>query len=211
MTDSMILVGGGGHCASCIEVISSNKSVIIHGIVDTPDKIGDTVMGFPVVGSDSDLLSLFDICGNAFITVGFIKNADIRIRLFSTLSGIGYKFPVISASTSYKAESGLVSDGTILMHQSMVNARTRIGKNCIINTRAVIEHDAVIGDNCHVSTGAIVNGACQIGDECFIGSASVIKQGVSIAARCIIGAGSVVIADIESSGVYVGNPARKIR
>jgi UDP-3-O-[3-hydroxymyristoyl] glucosamine N-acyltransferase len=33
-----------------------------------------------------------------------------------------------------------------------------VGRNCIINTKALVEHDAIIEDHCHISTGAIVNG-----------------------------------------------------
>ena len=33
-----------------------------------------------------------------------------------------------------------------------------IGENCIINNKALLEHDVKIGDNVHISTGCIVNG-----------------------------------------------------
>ena len=44
------------------------------------------------------------------------------------------------------------------MHQSFVNAGAEIGKHCIINTKANIEHGVMVEDFCHISTGAIVNG-----------------------------------------------------
>ena len=44
------------------------------------------------------------------------------------------------------------------MHGAIINSGAEIGKNCIINSRALIEHDAKIESNCHISTGAIVNG-----------------------------------------------------
>ena len=44
------------------------------------------------------------------------------------------------------------------MHQALINTNARVGRNCIINTKALIEHDAIIEDNCHVSTVAVVNG-----------------------------------------------------
>ena len=34
----------------------------------------------------------------------------------------------------------------------------KIGINCIINTKALVEHDAIIGDHCHIATSAIING-----------------------------------------------------
>ena len=36
------------------------------------------------------------------------------------------------------------------MHGAIINAYAQIGKNVIINTGAVIEHDVKIGDNCHI-------------------------------------------------------------
>ena len=53
------------------------------------------------------------------------------------------------------------------MHDVMVNANARIGKNCIINNKVLIEHDVVIGDHCHISTGAIVNGEVSVGNGSF--------------------------------------------
>ena len=51
--------------------------------------------------------------------------------------------------------------GTIVMHHALVNAGAKVGANCIINTKALIEHDAVVEDHCHIATAAIVNGGCQ--------------------------------------------------
>ena len=64
------------------------------------------------------------------------------------------------------------------MHGSVVNAGAKIGKNCIINNKALIEHDVVIEDNCHLSTGSTVNGGAIIKKNSFIGSCSVIKQNI---------------------------------
>ena len=33
------------------------------------------------------------------------------------------------------------------MHRAVINVGAVIGKNCIINSMALIEHDAVIGDH----------------------------------------------------------------
>ena len=46
----IILIGGGGHCKSCIDVIESTNEFSIAGIVDTKDKIGtsyNTFISFP--------------------------------------------------------------------------------------------------------------------------------------------------------------------
>ena len=44
------------------------------------------------------------------------------------------------------------------MHCAFLNAGVVVGKNCIINTRAHLEHDVHVGDHCHISTSAVLNG-----------------------------------------------------
>ena len=40
MKDPIILIGGGGHCKSCIDVIESEGRFQIVGIVDLKENIG---------------------------------------------------------------------------------------------------------------------------------------------------------------------------
>ena len=42
------------------------------------------------------------------------------------------------------------------MRSTIVNAGARVGKNCIINSKSLIEHDAVIGNNSHVSNQGLL-------------------------------------------------------
>ena len=50
-----------------------------------------------------------------------------------------------------------------------------------------------------------------IGNDCWFGGNVTILPGVTIHDNVVVGAGSVVTHDLESGGVYAGNPARKIK
>ena len=78
-------------------------------------------------------------------------------------------------------------------------AGAEIGENCVVNSNALVEHDAKVGAHCHIATAAIVNGGVRIGDGTFIGSGAVTKQGVSVGHRCVVGAGSVVLGDVDDN------------
>ena len=58
MKESIILVGGGGHCKSCIDVIEEEGRFSIKGIIDLPEKKGEKILGYPIIGSDDDLEKL---------------------------------------------------------------------------------------------------------------------------------------------------------
>lgn len=192
----LLLLGGGRHCHSCIDVIESEKKYRIAGIVVPVNGDYADVMSYSVIGSDEDLPSLIEHTANAFISVGQIKNPTIRIKLFGLLKTYGARLPIIRSPSSYCSKHAAIGEGTILMHGSLVNARAQVGANCIINSQALVEHDVEIADHCHVSTGAKVNGGVRISEGTFIGSGSILKEGVSVGAGVVIGAGQLILKDV---------------
>lgn len=202
---NLILVGGGGHCKSVIDVAESAGYNIL-GILDMPEEVGKSVLNYKVIGTDEEI-SLYADKAEFIITVGFIKNPAIRIRIYNRIKEAGGKLATIVASTAHVSRYATFGDGTVVMHQAVVNAGAKIGENCIINTFCNIEHDATIGDQCHISTGTMVNGDVKVGERTFIGSQSVLANGISIGEDIIVGAGSVVRKSISEKGIYAGNPA----
>lgn len=201
----LILVGGGGHCKSVIDVAES-AGFHIKGILDVPENVGKKVLGYPIIGADDQIKDYVD--GVVFlVTVGHIKDAALRIRLHQKIADAGGRLATIVASTAHVSRYAHLGEGTIVMHHAMVNADANIGRGCIINTFANIEHDAKIGDYCHISTGAMVNGNCIVGSETFLGSQSVMVNGIEIAAGCVVGAASLVRKNLMQKGIYSGNPA----
>lgn len=208
----LILIGGGGHCKSCIEVVESTDTYAIHQILDVREKIGEKVLDYPITGSDDDLETLLENKEFQYLlAIGQTTNPQIRKSIFNKIKSGNGKLPVVISSKAIVSSRCAIGEGTIIMHAAVVNADVRVGDNCIINNNVNLEHDAEIGHHTHVATNAVINGNCRVGSEVLIGSNCVILQGVSIADRVVIGAGSVVLKDITEPGVYVGNPARKIR
>lgn len=203
---SLILIGGGGHCKSVLEVAES-AGYEIKGILDMPDEVGKEVLpGHKVIGTDDEIPQYVEEC-EFVITVGFIKNPAIRIKLYNKVKAAGGRLATIIASTAHVSKYAELGEGTVIMHHAFVNASAKIGDNCIINTFVNIEHDAEVGNQCHISTGTMVNGECKIGENCFIGSQSVCANCIEIASDIIVGAGSVVRKSIRMKGIYAGNPA----
>jgi sugar O-acyltransferase (sialic acid O-acetyltransferase NeuD family) len=202
---NLILIGGGGHCKSVIDVAESAGYNIL-GVLDVPEQVGLSVLDYKVVGTDEDIPQYAEKAA-FIITVGFIKNPAIRIRIYNRIKEAGGKLATIVASTAHVSRYATLGEGTVVMHQAVVNAGAQVGTNCIINTFCNIEHDAVIGAQCHISTGTMVNGDCKVGERVFIGSQSVLANGITVGEDIIVGAGSVVRKNISEKGVYAGNPA----
>jgi sugar O-acyltransferase (sialic acid O-acetyltransferase NeuD family) len=208
MTDSIVLIGGGGHCKACIDVIESTQHTIA-GILDK-EPGENKVLNYSILGGDDEIKKLIAKGHEFLITIGQIKSAASRVHLYEKIIGLNGKLSIVFAASALISKYATVGKGTIVMHQAIINVSATVGNNCIINTKALIEHDCFIDDHSHISTGAIVNGHCRVGKRVFIGSNSVLVQGVQIGDEVVIGAGSVVVNNITDSGIYAGNPIHKI-
>jgi sugar O-acyltransferase (sialic acid O-acetyltransferase NeuD family) len=196
MKEKIILIGGGGHCKSCIDVIEQSGMYRIAGIVDVSEKLHQKLLGYKIIATDDDLPRLVNEYENFLITLGQIKSPDKRIKLFKILKDLRVKLPVIISPLAYVSKHAEIGDGTIIIHQALINAGAKIGSNCIINTKALIEHDAVIGDHCHIATGAIINGGVRVGSGTFFGSNTVCKEYIEIRENSVIGCGAKITKDI---------------
>ena len=207
--EPIVLVGGGGHCLSCIDVLKLAKVFEIVGILDTSDKIGESLSGIRIIGNDDDIPRLAGKYKNFLITIGQIKSSEKRVRIYETIKKFGGNLPIVISPKAYVSPSAIIGEGTIIMHNSLINSKAVIGKGCIINTGALVEHEVSIGDFCHISTHAIANGQVVIGNHSFLGSNSVIANNVSLPEKIIVAAGACILKTPDKTGTYIGNPARK--
>ena len=108
-----------------------------------------------------------------------------------------------------------------------IQKNTTIGKNTKIQSHSFICELVSIGDECFIGHGVMfindlfsegkpANGNkdfwknTKIGNNVSIGSNATILP-VEICDHVVIGAGAVVTKNIVESGVYAGNPAKKIK
>jgi sugar O-acyltransferase (sialic acid O-acetyltransferase NeuD family) len=187
----MILIGGGGHCKSCIDVIEQAGEHEIAGILDRPELVGQKVLGYEIIGSDDRIEKLASEGYSFMVTVGQIRSAQLRKKLFGKLLKHNAKVATVISPRAYVSKHATVGEGTVVMHDALINADVCIGKNCIINSKALVEHDAKVEDHCHISTAAVVNGGVVVQEGTFFGSGAVSKEYVQTEKEDFIKAGSV--------------------
>jgi sugar O-acyltransferase (sialic acid O-acetyltransferase NeuD family) len=205
----LVLVGGGGHCRSAIDVIESTGKFSIIAILDLPDKLGQPVLSFHINGTEDQLAAFASEGADFAVTIGQTRNAEPRVRAFDKIMAVGGSLPVIASRFAVISVHSVISAGSMVFHGAVVNAGATIGCNTILNTGSLVEHDSVVGDHTHISTRAVVNGGCRIGSRCFIGSGAIIKEGISICDDVVIGAGALVTRHITEPGLYFGVPAKR--
>jgi acetyltransferase-like isoleucine patch superfamily enzyme len=136
----------------------------------------------------------------------------------------GENVRIVEPSNIYGCELG---DDTFVGPFVEIQRDVVIGCRCKIQSHAFICELVRIGDDCFIGHGVVfVNDlfrtggpargdrtqwrATSIGNRVSVGSNVTILP-VRICDGVVIGAGAVVTRDITEPGVYVGNPARRLR
>jgi sugar O-acyltransferase (sialic acid O-acetyltransferase NeuD family) len=186
-----VLIGGGGHCKACIDVIEATGEWDVLGILDLPERAGEQVLGYPVVGTDEEVGHYVAAGAHFLVCLGQIRTASLRRNAYERVKAAGGTLATIVSPLAYVSPSAILGEGTIVMHRAVVNVSAIIGDNVIINTMALVEHDATVGSHCHVSTAAVLNGGARIGVGSFVGSNAVVIQGATVPEDDFVPAGVV--------------------
>lgn len=209
----IVIIGASGHAKVVADIILARKKElneeieVIAFLDDNFNKLKyKEIFGIPIMG-DLDNIENFNKDGCMFVIA--IGNNNTRKKIFEKYPKLKY-YTVIHPKATI-AEEVLIGLGTVVMANVVINPYSIIGKQCILNTASIIEHDNILGDYVHISPNATLCGEVNINNCSWIGAASVVKQQVSIGKGVIIGAGTTIINDIEDNCTVVGNPGRIIK
>jgi len=161
-----------------------------------------------VIGSFDDLLRSQKKYINTVVAIG---NNEIRFQFYNQLEQAGFILPFLIHPTAVVSKYAIISSGTVVFANTVINAFAQIGGNCIINTGAIVEHDCMVGNTVHLSPNVSLAGGTIVGDFSWLGIGSVTRQLVTIGNNSIVGANSTVISNIPSNVVALGTPAAVIK
>lgn len=206
-SEKLSIVGASGHGKVVAEIAQALGYAEIHFYDDRAWEL-EARFPYPVKGTVAQLFEQTDWRGSVFVAIG--KNA-IRKQLYTKLARAGFRFATLIHPAAIISVSASIGKGTVAMPGVIVNASTVIGVGCILNTGCTVDHDCTLGDFVHISPGTHLAGNVIVGGESWLGIGSSVIQGVSIAERTQTGANTAVVSDIETGGLYVGSPAKRIK
>lgn len=210
MDNYYAILGCGGHARSIADIILNNDINADFIFLDDNAKAEECIFEkrYKVLklASNTEYLKKAE---KIFLGIG--ENLARKEIVESLSHDLKYKIAYLIDKTAHVGFMSEIGKGTFVASFAHIGPETKIGDGSIINTNAVVEHECWVGDYCHISVNSTICGRCHIGNNVFLGAGAVIKDYISICDNVTIGSGSVVIKDIREPGIYVGNPARKIK
>ena len=205
----LCIVGAGGFGR---EVMSSFKeSYLLLGkkienevvfLDDDPKLKGKKIIGIPVIQSSDFIPSDYEVV--------------VAIGEPSTRKKIIEKLPKETNYTTLVHPTAIIMDdceigaGSIITAGCIITTNIKIGKHSHLNLHTTIGHDCEIGNYFTTAPGTHISGECKIGNCVYFGTNSSIRQGITVCNETTIGMGGVVVKNLIKSGIYIGNPLKKL-
>jgi sugar O-acyltransferase (sialic acid O-acetyltransferase NeuD family) len=202
----LVIFGSSGHAVSVANVALSAGYKIecfIDGKKNGSDLLGYKIMGDIAGPGNADSLSFAIAIGDNAAREKVYKDL---VEKFPNLH-----FPSLvhtSAVISFFTEIG---DGTVVMPKAVLGPNSKVGKFCLINTQASIDHDSVMLDYSSLAPGALTGGNVEIGLRSAISIGAIIKHGLKIGDDSVVGANSYLNKDLPNNQVAYGTPAKQVR
>ena len=207
-----ILWGSAGHAKVIAEIISSAGGAVI-ALFDN-QKVKPALHGVPLYLGTAGFRTwaqsrddLKDVAG--LVSIGG-PNGNDRLEIQTVFNESGIATPTLVHPTAVISNTATLDSGTQVLAMANIAAEVRVGKACIINHRASIDHESTLGNGVHIAPGATLCGCVHLANNVFIGAGAIILPRLSIGENSIIGAGAVVTKNIPAGSTVVGNPAKLI-
>lgn len=209
MSKKLVLVGGGGHCKSVLDSLIELNEYNEIVILDVKEKIGENILGYKIVGTDSDLKDLKNQGFNyAFLTIGNLSLIKQKVNLYQELLILDFIIPNIIDKSAIISINSILEQGIFIGKSVIVNAGSSIGHGVILNSNSLIEHDVILEDFVQIAPRVCVAGNVLIKENSFIGMNTSIRENTIIGKNSVVGMGSNILRDVPDNVVIFGNPGR---
>lgn len=209
---NIIIIGASGHAKVIIDIIEQINKFNIVGLIDSFKPIDFKIFKYKVIGREEDIpkLALKYNFNKGIIAIG---DNWTRKKMYHKIKNIYPEFDYISAIHP-KAIIGkhvTIGKGTVIMAGVIVNSDSKIGRFCILNTKASLGHDGNLKKFASLAPNSTVGGNVKIGTCTAICIGTNILQNIIIGKYTIIGAASLVNRNIPDYKMAYGSPAKAIK
>lgn len=208
-----IMWGGADQCRVNYPILKQLGYELLAVVDDTPEK-KSPFSEIPMLFGEQDLSAfLKDYSRYQLGFVVAIGNpyGHVRMKLDRSLRDKGLIAISFADPTALICSSAICGEGLQMMPGAIIHNEVVVGRQCIINTKALVEHDCVLDDGVEIGPSAVLCGRVQVGESTWIGANATVRPRIKIGSNSIIGAGAVVVTDIPSNVIAVGVPAKVIR
>jgi sugar O-acyltransferase (sialic acid O-acetyltransferase NeuD family) len=202
----LVIIGTGGHAVSVANIALASGHRINCFVDERKNNL--KLLNYKIISNIEQLENFED-----FYYAIAVGDNFIRENLFVEMSNKypNLNFPILIHPTATISLFVNIDKGTIVMPKSFIGPNSNVGKFCLINTQASIDHDCNMLDFSSLAPAVVTGGNVEIGIRSAISIGAVIKNNIKIGNDSVVGANSYLNIDLPNNKVSYGSPAKQIR
>ena len=209
----VILYGGTGQAKVVRPILESDGHKVIAVVDDTPN-LEPPFTGVELISGKNAFVrwrKKNPEDGYGFsITIGN-PHGVVRNKLHGKLVESGLAPVTAIHETAWIAKSSTIGKGSQILAGAIVGELVSLGQDCIINTKASVDHECRLSDGVEIGPGATVCGLVKVGTGAWIAAGAVVLPRIIVGRNAIVGAGAVVTKNVPNGEIVVGVPAKSQR
>lgn len=220
MDSGIIVYGTGGTSLDLLETLEAinlrQPTWNILGFVDdNPELTGQSVIGYPVLGTGAVLAAPPFNEAMIAIGVGNDRNLTVRRSIRGRLAALDpacgdHRFPTIVHPTASVSPRAQIGPGSVLLTGCTVGSEAIVGRHVLVMETARVGHHDIVRDFSTVGALTSLGGLVEIGEEAYLGMSCTVRPRLTIGAAARVGMGAAVIRNVEPGVTVAGVPARPL-
>jgi UDP-perosamine 4-acetyltransferase len=206
----VIVIGGGGHAKVVIDTLLAGGATVA-GLCDPALTAGDMgPLGIPVLGGDAALDAHPPADFVLANGIGSTGSTARRREVFERAKAKGYVFATVVHPSAVIGRDVRLEEGAQVMAGAVVQPGAVLGRNCLVNTRASVDHDCKVGEHAHIAPGVVLCGGVHVGAGAHVGSGATVVQDMRLGEVSLVCAGTVTTVAVPD-GATVRGPSASVR
>ena len=209
-----VLIYGGTGQARTLRVIVEHYGSSVAAVIDDTPGLPSPFPDVPIYegwNGFKNWIKRQDREKTGFLIAIGNPHGRVRLRLHEALVAEGLQTVTIAHPTAWIDKNVKIGEGSQILAGAKVLAEAVIGKQCIINTKASVDHEDILEGGVEAAPGATLCGLVKVGVNGWICAGATVLPRISIGADSVVGAGAVVTKDVPDGVTVVGIPARPIK
>jgi hypothetical protein len=144
------IVGTGAHARKVAQAVLAARQAVV-GFADEDPRARSPLEGVPVRKVEN--LPPPTTGTAVFVAIG---RADVRRRLMERLALAGWALPAVVHPRAWVAPDAHLHEGVFVAAQAAVESASVLGRGSIVDSGAVVDHDAALADFSHLGPGQVL-------------------------------------------------------
>lgn len=207
------ILGSGGFAREVLcliqDINKQTQTYEILGFIDNTIEKGTLVNGFPVIGSDDEIIK-----SNKSMSLALaFGEPHLKKKVAAKYCSSIFDFPnLIHPSVILGSEDYIkMGTGCIICAGNILTTNIELGDFITLNLACTVGHDTVIGSYSSIMPSCNISGDVIIQDSVYVGTGVKIINQTVVGTNSVLGAGAVVSKSIPANCTAVGVPAKPIK